>query len=92
MNTTRDIGARSRGEIWVRMLSIPPHPPTAAARVSGGRARGPRPCVRADPVILVPGELAIHVAGLFVDNHQLLARHPELPEHPDFSARCRTAR
>jgi 1,4-dihydroxy-2-naphthoate octaprenyltransferase len=86
MDTTRDTGARSRRDIWVRMLLYPGHTlPTAAAPVIVAAGLAVHDHVFA-PIPVIVAFLAswlIHVAGLFVDNHQLLARHPELPEHPE---------
>jgi 1,4-dihydroxy-2-naphthoate octaprenyltransferase len=86
MDMTRDTGARSRREIWVRMLVYPSHTlPTAAAPVIVAVGLAVHDHVFA-PLPVIVAFLAswlIHVAGLFVDNHELLARHPHLPEHPE---------
>jgi 1,4-dihydroxy-2-naphthoate octaprenyltransferase len=31
------------------------------------------------------GSWVIHIAGVFADNHELLRRHPDLPEHPELN-------
>ncbi|HSN15057.1 MAG TPA: UbiA family prenyltransferase, partial [Anaeromyxobacteraceae bacterium] len=31
------------------------------------------------------GSWVIHVAGVFTDNHELLRKHPQLPEHPELT-------
>ncbi len=86
MDKPRDTGARSRREIWVRLLIYPSHTlPTAAAPVIVAVGLAVHDHVFA-PLPLIVAFLAswlIHVAGLFVDNHELLARHPHLPEHPE---------
>lgn len=73
-------------EIWVRLLLYPTHTfPTAAAPVFVGLGFAWRDGVLA-PLPLAIGFLAswlIHVGGVFHDNHELLRRHPELPEHPE---------
>ncbi len=86
MDTTRDTGARSRREIWVRLLLYPSHTlPTAAAPVIVAVGLAVHDHVFA-PLPVAAAFLAswlIHVAGLFADNHELVRRHPELPEHPE---------
>jgi len=86
MDSTRDTGARSRRDIWVTLLLYPGHTlPTAAAPAIVAAGLAVHDHVFA-PVPLVVAFLAswlIHIAGVFVDNHQLLARHPDLPEHPE---------
>jgi 1,4-dihydroxy-2-naphthoate polyprenyltransferase len=78
--------ASARREIWIRLLLYPGHTlPTAAAPilVAVGLA------IRDDsfafwPVALVfLGSWLIHVAGVFLDNHELLRLHADVPEHPE---------
>ena len=86
MDTSRDTGARSRHEIWVRLLLYPSHTlPTAAAPVivAVGLAVHDHVFMPVPVIVAFLASWLIHVAGLFVDNHELLARHPHLPEHPE---------
>jgi 1,4-dihydroxy-2-naphthoate octaprenyltransferase len=79
----------SRRGIWVKLLLYPSHTlPTAAAPVVVAAGLAVHDGVFA-PVPLVIGFLAswlIHLAGIFTDNYQLLANHPDLPEHPELLA------
>jgi 1,4-dihydroxy-2-naphthoate octaprenyltransferase len=38
------------------------------------------------------GSWLIHVAGVFTDNHELLRRHPDVPEHPELTDAVREGR
>lgn len=76
----------SAREIWIRLLLYPSHTlPTAAAPVLVGIGLVIRDHVFA-PIPMLIGFLAswlIHVGGVFNDNHELLRRHPQVPEHPE---------
>ncbi len=79
------VSARS---IWVDLLLYPTHSlPTAAAPVLVGIGLAARDRVLALAPALVGflGSWLIHVAGVFADNHELLRRHPDLPEHPELT-------
>ena len=73
-------------EIWIRLLLYPSHTlPTAAAPVLVGIGLAFRDHIFAPLPVLI-GFLAswlIHVGGVFNDNHELLRRHPKVPEHPE---------
>jgi len=74
--------------IWVDLLMYPTHSlPTAAAPVIVGVGLAVHDGVLAPVPALVGflGSWAIHVAGLFTDNHELLRRHPEIEEHPELT-------
>jgi 1,4-dihydroxy-2-naphthoate octaprenyltransferase len=76
----------TRRQIWVRFLLYPGHTlPTAAAPVLVGTGLALRDDVFAPlPLLLVfAGSWLIHVAGVLADNHELLRRHHEVPEHPE---------
>lgn len=78
--------------IWIDLLVYPTHSlPTAAAPVLVGiglaihdRVLAPLPAV-----VGFLGSWLIHVAGVFTDNHELLRRHPDLPEHPELTQAVR---
>ena len=75
-----------RRKIWMRLLLYPTHTlPTAAAPVLVGVGIAIRHQVFAPwPVALAfVGSWLIHVAGVFTDNHELLRRHADVPEHPE---------
>ncbi|MFA6310962.1 MAG: 1,4-dihydroxy-2-naphthoate octaprenyltransferase [Sterolibacterium sp.] len=76
----------SAREIWIRLLLYPSHTlPTAAAPVLVGVGLAVRDGVFS-PLPMLIGFLAswlIHVGGVFNDNHELLRRHPHVPEHPE---------
>ncbi|MDD5176157.1 MAG: UbiA family prenyltransferase [Sterolibacterium sp.] len=76
----------SAREIWIRLLLYPSHTlPTAAAPVLVGIGLALRDDIFA-PIPMLIGFLAswlIHVGGVFNDNHELLRRHPNVPEHPE---------
>jgi 1,4-dihydroxy-2-naphthoate polyprenyltransferase len=74
--------------IWVDLLMYPTHSlPTAAVPVIVGAGLALRDGVLAPLPMLVAflGSWAIHVAGLFTDNHELLRRHPGVVEHPELT-------
>jgi 1,4-dihydroxy-2-naphthoate octaprenyltransferase len=74
--------------IWVDLLMYPTHSlPTAAVPVVLGAGLALHDGVLAPLPTLVAflGSWAIHVAGLFTDNHELLRRHPEVLEHPELT-------
>jgi 1,4-dihydroxy-2-naphthoate octaprenyltransferase len=78
----------SSRRIWVDLLLYPAHTlPTAAAPVLVGAGLA----IHDDVFAALPTLIAflaswfIHVAGVFVDNHELLRRHPGVVEHPDLS-------
>lgn len=78
----------SHRRIWVDLLLYPTHTlPTALAPVLVGVGLGIHDGVFAPlPVLLgFVGSWAIHVAGVFTDNHELLRRHPTVPEHPELN-------
>jgi 1,4-dihydroxy-2-naphthoate polyprenyltransferase len=78
--------AATRREIWVRLLLYPGHTlPTAAAPVAVGVGLAIHDHVFAFlPVLLAfVGSWLIHVGGVFADNHELLRKHPGVPEHPE---------
>ncbi len=78
--------------IWVDLLLYPTHSlPTAAAPVLVGVGLAAHDGMWALAPALVGflGSWIIHVAGLFADNHELLRRHPELPEHPELTRAIR---
>ena len=80
--------APSARTIWIDLLLYPTHSlPTAAAPVLVGvglavhdRVLAPLPAI-----VGFLGSWFIHVAGVFTDNHELLRRHPGLPEHPELT-------
>lgn len=78
----------SARRIWVDLLLYPTHSlPTAIAPVLVGVGLAIRDDVFAPLPALVGflGSWVIHVAGVFTDNHELLRRHPGLPEHPELT-------
>ena len=78
----------TRRTIWVDLLLYPTHSlPTAAAPVLVGVGLALSHHVFALLPALV-GFLSswfIHIAGLFLDNYQLLTKHPEVREHPELN-------
>lgn len=71
------------------MLLYPGHTlPTAAAPVLVGVGLALHDGVfAAGPALLfLLGSWLVHVAGVFADNHTLLRRYPDLPEHPELLA------
>ncbi len=87
----REAGAGSevsRRKIWVDLLLYPTHTlPTAIAPVLVGCGLAWHDGVFAFWPALVGflGSWAIHVAGVFTDNHELLRRNPEVVEHPELT-------
>jgi 1,4-dihydroxy-2-naphthoate octaprenyltransferase len=78
--------------IWVDLLLYPTHSlPTALAPVLVGVGLAIHDGVFAPLPALVGflGSWFIHVAGVFTDNHELLRKHPELPEHPELTQAVR---
>jgi 1,4-dihydroxy-2-naphthoate octaprenyltransferase len=76
----------TRNGLWTKLLLYPGHTlPTAAAPVLVGTGLAWREGVFAPwPVALFfLSSWLVHVAGVFADNHELLHRHPTLPEHPE---------
>ena len=78
--------------IWIDLLLYPTHSlPTAAAPVLVGVGLAAHDGVLAPVPALVGflGSWVIHVAGVFTDNHELLRKHPGLPEHPELTQAIR---
>lgn len=78
--------APSMRGIWTRLLIYPTHTlPTAAAPVLVGMGLAWRDHVFAawPAVLALIGSWFIHLAGIFIDNYELLRRHPSVPEHPE---------
>src|SRR5208282_2733085 len=76
----------SRRELWVNLLLYPTHTlPTAAAPVLIGIGLAIHDHVFAALPVLVGflGSWLLHLGGLFMDNYELLVRHPENREHPE---------
>jgi 1,4-dihydroxy-2-naphthoate octaprenyltransferase len=74
--------------LWVDLLMYPTHTlPTAAVPVIVGAGLALHDGVLAPLPMLVGfiGSWAIHVAGVFSDNHELLRRHPHVLEHPELT-------
>ena len=78
--------------IWVDLLLYPTHSlPTALAPVLVGVGLA----IHDDAFAPIPalvgflGSWLIHVAGVFTDNHELLRKHPHLPEHPELTQAIR---
>jgi 1,4-dihydroxy-2-naphthoate octaprenyltransferase len=79
----------SRRAIWVDLLLYPGHTlPTALAPVLIGTGLALHDGVFAPlPLALAfLGSWLIHVGGVLTDNHELLRRHPRVPEHPELLA------
>jgi 1,4-dihydroxy-2-naphthoate octaprenyltransferase len=78
--------------IWIDLLLYPTHSlPTAIAPVLVGAGLAAHDGVLAPLPALVGflGSWLIHVAGVFTDNHELLRKHPGLPEHPELTQAVR---
>jgi 1,4-dihydroxy-2-naphthoate octaprenyltransferase len=76
----------SRRQLWVGFLLYPGHTlPTAAAPVLVGAGLAIHDGVLAPLPLLVAflGSWLIHLGGVFADQHELVRRHPQLPEHPE---------
>jgi 1,4-dihydroxy-2-naphthoate octaprenyltransferase len=74
--------------IWIDLLVYPTHSlPTAVAPVLVGVGLAAHDGVLAPVPALIGflGSWVIHVAGVFTDNHELLRKHPGLPEHPELT-------
>ncbi len=85
--------ALSRRQIWTHWLVYPGHTlPTALAPVVVGVGIAVHDGVLAPWPALVAflASWLIHVGGVFIDNHQLLARHPDNREHPELIEALRT--
>lgn len=78
--------ALSSREIWVGFLLYPGHTlPTAAAPLAVAAGLAARDGALAPVALLLAfaGSWLIHLAGVFADQHELVRRHPLLPEHPE---------
>jgi 1,4-dihydroxy-2-naphthoate polyprenyltransferase len=78
--------AMTRKQLWLRLLLYPGHTlPTAAAPILVGVGLAVRDGVfAAGPALLfLVTTWFVHVAGVLADNHTLISRHPDLPEHPE---------
>jgi 1,4-dihydroxy-2-naphthoate octaprenyltransferase len=76
----------SRRQVWMGFLLYPGHTlPTAAAPVLVAAGLAVHDGVLAPLALLVAflGSWLIHLGGVFADQHELLRRHPDLPEHPE---------
>jgi 1,4-dihydroxy-2-naphthoate polyprenyltransferase len=76
----------SRRQLWVGFLLYPGHTlPTAAAPVLVAAGLAVHDGVLAPLPLLVAflGSWLIHLGGVFADQHELVRRHPQLPEHPE---------
>ncbi|CAG0949560.1 1,4-dihydroxy-2-naphthoate octaprenyltransferase [Burkholderiales bacterium] len=76
----------TRRELWIKLLLYPGHTlPTAAAPVlvAIGLAIHDGVFAPLPAALAFVGSWLVHVAGVFTDNHELVRRHPELPEHPE---------
>lgn len=76
----------TRRELWINLLLYPTHTlPTAAAPVLVGLGLA----IHDGVFHLVPALIGfvaswlLHVGGVFIDNYELLVRHPENREHPE---------
>ncbi len=72
--------------IWLTFLLYPSHTlPTAAAPVMVGVALAVQQGVFSPWVVLLAflGSWLIHLGGVLADNHELLRRHADVPEHPE---------
>ena len=79
---------RSRRDIWVHLMLYPGHTlPTAAAPIlvaAGLAAHDDRFALWPMLVAFLCSWL-VHVGGVFVDVYQLVARYPEIREHPELN-------
>lgn len=85
-------GPTTHRRIWVDLLLYPTHTlPTAAAPVLVGLGLAARAGELAPVPALVAfvGSWFVHLAGVFLDNHELLRRHPDLEEHPELTRALR---
>jgi len=79
----------TKRQIWIHFLLYPGHTlPTAAAPVLVATGLAIRDSVFAPLALLLvfSGSWLIHVAGVLADNHELLRRHHDVPEHPELLA------
>ncbi len=78
----------STRQLWIQLLLYPGHTlPTALAPVLVGVGLALHDGVFA-PLPALLGFLAswfVHLAGVFLDNHELLRRHPAVREHPELN-------
>lgn len=77
--------AGKRG-FWLPLLLYPSHTlPTATVPVAiaGGLAWRDQVFSPGALGLAFAGSWLIHTAGVLVDNHELLRRHPDVPEHPE---------
>ncbi len=78
----------STRQLWVQLLLYPGHTlPTALAPVAVGVGLAMHDNVFA-PMPALLGFLAswfVHLGGVFLDNHELLRRHPDIREHPELN-------
>ncbi len=80
------MAAMTRNRLWAQLLIYPGHTlPTAAAPVLVAAGLAWRDGVFAPlPLALfLLSSWLVHLAGVLFDNHELLRRHPGLPEHPE---------
>ncbi len=76
----------SRRELWINLLLYPTHTlPTAAAPalVGLGLAIHDRVFLFLPAFVGFIASWLLHVGGVFIDNYELLVRHPENREHPE---------
>jgi 1,4-dihydroxy-2-naphthoate octaprenyltransferase len=86
------VRAPSTRAIWIDLLLYPTHSlPTALAPVlvGVGLALHDRVFAPIPALIGFLGSWVIHVAGVFTDNHELLRKHPDVPEHPELTQALR---
>jgi 1,4-dihydroxy-2-naphthoate polyprenyltransferase len=87
MQAARSVAPSSR-QLWIQLMLYPTHTlPTAAAPVLVGLGLAAHDGVLAWGPALAAfvASWLVHVGGVFVDVYQLLARHPELREHPELN-------
>ena len=76
----------SRRELWTNLLLYPTHTlPTAAAPalVGLGLALHDHVFLFVPAFVGFMASWLLHVGGVFIDNYELLVRHPETREHPE---------
>jgi 1,4-dihydroxy-2-naphthoate octaprenyltransferase len=82
----RDFAPPSRRDLWIHWLIYPGHSlPTAAAPVlvASGLAIHDHVFAPMPALAAFFASWLIHIAGLFTDNYELVARHPTVNEHPE---------
>lgn len=82
----RDVAPPSRRDLWLHWLVYPGHSlPTAMAPVlvASGLAIHDRVFAPLPALMAFAASWLIHIAGLFMDNYELLIRHPTVREHPE---------